>query len=216
MNNWLLPLGLGIAGGISGSAPIGPTELWLTNAVLPPKKSTSSIIAFVVGIIFMDILYAGIAFWGYYVYFKGTDLGNVLAMVAAAGLLCLGCYELYTLRKSQENKPGQDLSNANNSDKIGHAFGIGMILGSNPAFIAYWMVIATVLSSYGIETVHIVTAGLFFLGLGIGDIIWYGAFVKVVSKGMAFISLRLIRWLRVGIAVGFIIFGSLVLIALIG
>jgi len=216
MNNWLLPLGLGIAGGISGSAPIGPTELWLTNAVLPPKKSTPSIIAFVVGIIFMDILYAGIAFWGYYVYFKGTDLGNVLAMVAAGGLLCLGCYELYTLRKSQENIPGQELSNANNSENIGHAFGIGMILGSNPAFIAYWMVIATLLSSYGIETVHILTAGLFFLGLGIGDIIWYGAFVKVVSKGIAFISLRFIRWLRVGIAVGFIIFGSLVLIALIG
>jgi threonine/homoserine/homoserine lactone efflux protein len=215
MNNWLLPLGLGIAGGIFGSAPIGPTELWLTNAVLPPRKSSSSIIAFVVGIIIMDIFYAAITFWGYYAYFKGTDLANVLAAVAAAGLFCLGCYELFMLRKPVVKNPAQDLYPSDTSKNIGNAFGIGMILGSNPAFIAYWMVVATVLSSYGVETVQVAAAGLFFIGLSIGDIIWYGTFVKIVSKGIAFISSRIIRWLRVGIAAGFIIFGGLVLIALI-
>ena len=196
-------LALGCFCGVLSSVPMGPTNLWVARAVFPPEKPLPNVALFCAGIIITDAICAFIAFFGYHVYFEETQLGTTLTVVVAIAVLVLGSLELQqTLKRDEDSEKKPDRPGTTFRD-----FGIGLLLGSNPAFIFFWLLVAETLNEWGFPDLVNWPAPLFFVGIGIGDFIWYPGFFRLVKKGLSYFSRKLILTLRLLTAVGLIGFG---------
>lgn len=199
---------VGVVSGIISSVPIGPTNLWIANALLPPRKSRLNLFCFVSAIILMDTLYALIAFWGYYSYLKETKFGVGLGFVVAIGLMVLGIYELYDSKR--QVKTSQEtiaqLAPHSTSKTVGD-FLIGILLGANPTFIIYWLAVAHVCDDLGIHQLNSGFALVVCLGVILGDTLWYGSLIALLKRGLHLISGPFIIYLRGMIGLGFVVFG---------
>jgi len=197
-------LALGCFCGVLSSIPIGPTNLWVARAVFPPEKPLPNVALFCSGIIITDAICAFIAFFGYHVYFEETQLSITLAVIVAIAVLVLGFLELQqTLKRDEGSEKKPDRPGTTVRD-----FGIGLLLGSNPAFIFFWLLVAETLNEWGFPDLVSWPAPLFLVGIGIGDIIWYSVFFRLVKKGLSYFSRKFILTLRLSTAVGLIGFGA--------
>jgi len=197
-------LTLGCFCGVLSSVPIGPANLWVARAAFPPEKPVPNVVSFCAGIIIIDVICAFIAFFGYHVYFEETHLGTTLTVIVAIAVLVLGSLELHlTLKRDEDSEKKPDRPGTTFRD-----FGIGLLLGSNPAFIFFWLLVAEMLNEWGFPDIVSWPAPLFFVGIGIGDFIWYPGFFRLVKKGLSYFSRKMILMLRLSTAVGLIGFGA--------
>lgn len=212
---FLLLILAGMISGISSSAPIGPANLWVANAILSPQKR--HIISFSFGIIVIDIVYAFIAFTGYFVILKGSHIEFAMGLFSSIGLAALGLYELLSLKKEVKTKASHpnkkqldaiDKPNPYTGYTAFRDFTIGMFLcGANPVFILFWVFVAKLIHTYGYEQINVYNSFLVYLGIALGDVLWYSFFAMIVKKGRRFFSVRFLTYLRFAISFGLIIFG---------
>lgn len=201
----------GIFGGLASSVPVGPTNLWIVNAVVPPKKSDRNIAAFLSGIIITDVLCAFISFWGFYTYFNKTTYAQGIAIVGAFALVAYGITELFKSKAVDDIAIQEKKSNAH----WGRDLFFGLVIGSNPAFVVFWVFVAGALSGWGLNDVMSWPAPMFYVGMVIGDLAWYIGFTLVMKKGVKYLSQKIIYMTRLGIAFSFIAFGISALIQLL-
>lgn len=198
----------GIVSGILSSAPIGPANLWLATAAIPPAKAFGNLVAYVAGIITIDIAYAAIAFYGYFVYFDGTELGRWMGIVGGLGLVVLGALEAWKLRSDHPNADAINQAGYKPGTSRTKDFAIGaFICGSNPAFIMFWMMIAKEMSEYGITDLGTGDAIYVFVGIALGDVLWYSLFSAMVKFGLNYISARFLRYVRISVALSLVALG---------
>lgn len=204
----LVSLIIGMASGISSSAPVGPANLWIATAVIPPKRKLKNIIAFIFGVIVIDILYAFVAFWGYFTYLQGKALNKWVGLVGGIGLVILGIFEYFDTKKKhhkQDDYVQEELSEYHSPLKD---FSVGIFLcTSNPAFVLFWVFVASVAHNWGVENLKSWKAVFVFLGIALGDLLWYLGFMKMVKKGLKLVSQKFIGYVRMAIAIGFVAFG---------
>ena len=199
----------GSIAGIITSLPIGPTNLWIAHAVLPPKKLLRNIIAFVFGLIFFDVFYAFLAFWGYSEWFRNSSYASWALFIAGAGLIVLGSLGMKSAFLANFE---QEISDAQGpSLKLWGDFSSGLLLGANPSFIGYWVVVAGLVSEY--SPPNAVDLGLYavFAGIVVGDLLWYALFIATAKRYLTVVSPRLIRMSRFATATIFIALGVSVL-----
>ncbi len=208
MTGPLLLLMVGVISGVISSVPIGPTNLWIANALLPPKKPRLNLFCFVSAITLMDTLYALIAFWGYYSVLKETAFGIGLGFTVAIGLMVLGIYEIFDSKR--HTKMGQETMASVSPNSPPKALGdlfIGILLGANPTFIIYWLAVAHVCDDFGIHHLDTGFALVVCLGVVLGDTLWYGSLITLLKRGLHLISGSFIVRLRSMIGFGFVAFG---------
>lgn len=215
----LIFLGLGIISGICSSVPIGPTNLWVAKAVLPPARTRSAIAAFVAGIVFFDVLYAALAFWGYSKYLQGTWLEQWLGYAVSLILIGYGIAEWISIKKApstlKEANAADTHQAAQKRSALLPCLGLGLLFGSNPGFMAFWLTLADLLEGWQPASLQTLTSLPFYPGIIFGDILWYGGLVIAIHKGLSWISDKGITWVRKIIALGFIALGSFSFVKLV-
>jgi len=205
----LLLLMVGVISGIISSVPIGPTNLWIANALLPPKKPRLNLFCFVSAITLMDTLYALIAFWGYYSFFRETAFGVGLGFAVALGLMALGFYEIYDSKRQAKSR--QETVSPNSASKTVGDFFLGILIGANPTFILYWLAVAHACDDFGIDHLDTGFALVVCLGVVLGDALWYGGLITLLERGLHLISSTFIIRLRGTIGYGFVVFALLLI-----
>ena len=201
-----LLFGIGTITGILTSLPMGPTNLWIVHAVLPPAKPMREILAFVFGLIFFDCFYALLSFWGFSSWFERSSYRSLFEAIAGLGLVGIGAYGFYTAYHLRE-----DLEIlADEKRGLIPAFSSGMLLGANPSFIAYWIVVASLTTEYFPD---LGTLGLYaiFLGIVSGDILWYTGFILFVKRYLRNVSRRFSKFSKLAVAGVFIFVGCSIL-----
>lgn len=198
---------VGVISGVISSVPIGPTNLWIANALLPPKKPRLNLFCFVSAITLMDTLYALIAFWGYYGYLRESAFGVGLGFAVAIGLMVLGIYEICDSKRQVKTVQGTIAPASTNSrSKTFRDFFIGILLGANPTFILYWLAVAHACDDFGIHHLDTGFALIVCLGVVLGDALWYGGLITLLERGLHLISNSFIGTLRGMIGFGFVVF----------
>ena len=215
----------GMASGISSSAPIGPSNLWVVNAVLNPQKK-SSLWGFILGVIVLDVLYAFIAFWGYFYLLDDPRIKFQMGLATSFGLVILGLLEFKNNRKAKPNSESQEKLPTQNpffkkiktlESTFLRDFFIGAFLcGSNPVFISFWILVADNIQAYGIVGLNTFKSIYVFFGIALGDLIWYQFFAKLIKKSESLFSYRLISGIRNVIALGLIAFGVVTFVKTLG
>lgn len=203
-------ISFGVLAGIASSVPIGPSNLWIANAALSSEKKMINALTFSVGVVVMDILYAWIAFWGYFAFFDETAVGSVLRWAGSGGLIVLGVFDFMATRK-KPNLPEAGCAEAKPAllDFVSGAF----LCGSNPAFILFWLFLVGVVDQYSwAEGLKTWTVLWVFAGIAIGDLLWYFGFYKLIELSSKYISERVLVRLRQVCALGLIVFGVTTLI----
>lgn len=199
---------LGVASGICSSAPIGPANLWIASATIPPIKPIKNIVFFSFGIICVDLLYAFIAFWGYFSYIKNSSLSSWVGVAGGIGLVVLGFVETRSAKTSVDLDVGKNIGKQSSNARGLRDFFVGsFICGSNPAFILFWVFVASQVGKLNIDSLTPASMTLILLGVAVGDLFWYSFFYLAAKKGMSLLSEKLIYYMRVSIGVCLILFG---------
>lgn len=199
----------GMLAGLVTALPIGPTNLWLAQSMLPPAKPFRNILSFIVGLIFLDAFYASLAFWGYTLWIKESGYNSAVGLAAGAGLLAIGIAGLLSF--AREPKLETRSSEGAGAVSCVKDFLFGLLLGSNPAYIAYWIGVARMAESYGSIDLGPWNFYLIFAGIVLGDVLWYSLFLLLLKRVAVRISPVFARRSRVLISLVFIVFGLMVL-----
>lgn len=203
------------AGGVSGilsSAPVGPANLWIVSALAPPSKKTRNIIAYVLGIIIVDLVYAQLAFKGYSSYFQGTESERWLGVIGGLGLIVIGALECKNLYSRNDNNANDTPSTPGSRGSCIKDFAVGaFICGSNPVFIMFWLMVANNINEFGITNLDSNNAIYVLIGIVAGDALWYSGFTKTVKMGLTKIPNKIIYYLRLSIAASIIALGLMAL-----
>ena len=187
--------------------PPGPTEFWIARRVLNLQKPRLGY--FIAGVIACDVLYAAIAFWGYYGVIQKSGFTLMISAVGASALVILGIYDFWKFRK----EPMMITSGSKEIPKesIFDDFGSGFFLcGFNVVFILFWVFFAATLFGLGLkmQVGHNIAV---LVGIVIGDYIWYKIFEWFVSRGKKRLSSRWFHWLQQSFSLGLCIFGMIAL-----
>jgi threonine/homoserine/homoserine lactone efflux protein len=197
-----------MAAGLVTALPIGPTNLWLAQAALPPAKPQKNIFAFVVGLIFLDAFYATLAFWGYSHLLKDSSYLPFVGIAAGLGLIAIGVHGALAARLSA----GPEVTKCSvESGSWLRDLLIGLCIGSNPMYIAYWIGVARMSEAYVSESLAAWGSYVIFAGIVAGDILWYALFLAVLRRFAPKVNMTYARRSRYVIAVVFLAFGVMVL-----
>lgn len=200
----LFPLIIGILSGIGSSAPLGPTNFWIVYRVL--ELGRSKIQSFVWGVIFADVLYAHIAFWGYYHYLQERNISTGIGLLGALLLIVLGIKGLRQQKDESNDSFRKIKDKANISNWMKDATTGFVISASNPTFIFFWLFVASFVSKSGFQ-LNIMTALLVYLGIILGDLLWYEGFAWIVLKGKDKLSDKWMKRISQVISWSIILFG---------
>lgn len=200
----LIYLATSLVSGFCSSAPLGPINLWLVDATI--RRCWHEIYFYLAGVIIVDIGFAAIALWGYFNILNGSSIKGTIALVGGVFLIFLGILGLYKLRTKKEfSKLAGKTKITHNSVK--NFFTGAMLCGSNPAFLMFWIFIANLLNQRYPGPPAPLYLGIFLLGVGLGDGLWFGLLIKLVSKGLGYANPKIVTMIRYMIALGFVIFG---------
>ena len=193
----------GIIGGVISSMPPGPTEFWIARRVLNQEQPRLNY--FIAGVITCDILYAGIAFWGYYGVIQKSGLTLIISAVGASALVILGLYDFWKFRKQPclINEGLKDISNETVLDDYASGF---FLCGFNVVFVLFWVFFAATLFGMGLkmQVVHNIAV---LAGIVVGDCIWYKIFEWFVFRGKQRLSSSWFHWLQQSFSLGLCLFG---------
>ncbi len=198
-------LAFGVVAGFISSTPLGPINLLVAEHYLHQAKF--KIIYFLGGVLFADLLYAFIAFWGYYTLVNELPIEKYVIPVGSTFIIALGALSLLGLLKRRDGTP---LKKKKKNVKIASpawSFVQGVFLcAANPAFLIYWIYMAstqqkmfTELLQYSAAPSSIMLA-LVLAGVIVGDLIWFGSFTKLLKFGAKKMGVKIIEKIRFIIA----------------
>ena len=203
---------VGLVSGFCSSAPLGPINLWLVEAVSSQRRR-SSIFAFLSGVIITDMVFAATALWGYFALIRQTGLERTIILAGASFLIIMGLISLVRLRRNGETTPARGPGFlAGITGPAGHFFSGALFCGSNPAFLMFWVFVVNLMEK-GLEHYKLdpFNSALFLAGVALGDAVWFTLLTTLVRKGLNIAKPRLLLGLRVGIAGAFLVFGVIAL-----
>lgn len=196
---------LGVICGVFSSTPPGPINLLIADSVLGGKKI--NIKSFLGGIILIDMIFALIAIWGYYTFLEGTNFGYYLAIFGGLLLMILGAFGLkQTLNPEVDKKTDDRFSNTTFFLK-----GI-LLMVSNPGFLAFWVIVANQIDQIALHEITTLRTFPFLIGIGLGDLIWFILFIRLLRFGAGKMSFNIIGKTRLGISVLMILLGGFTMI----
>ncbi len=119
--------------------------------------------------------------------------------------------------KDDPNRPISEFREGSAAHRV-RDFTKGLVLcGSNPAFLLFWVYVATTLEKYGIEAVSFGKIVWVLVGIVIGDLLWFSLFIKLLKMGAERLKGKLIRGVRVAISFFLIVLGlSTVVVSIFG
>jgi threonine/homoserine/homoserine lactone efflux protein len=193
--------------GIISSTPPGPINLLIADRILSNRKS--SYVAFLSGIISIDILFAILAFWGYYQFFSESNFGVGLSISASIFLILLGAISVKNAIKSEEelSPRGSQTRSSFVKDYITGFF----LCGSNPGFLVWWVFVATKFKSLGLIELDAWLMLIIAIGIAVGDLIWFVLYIKLLKIGRNKIGKGSIKKLRIVVAILLILLGIITL-----
>ena len=195
----------GLLSGFCSSAPLGPINLWLIEAII--ADTVKSLKWFLLGVILVDMAFASMAVWGYYKYVAGSSYLQPLEIGAGIFLLMLGVFSFAKLKKDT----GQDLGASKKSPlPLGgfKHFMLGMtICGSNPGFLMFWLFVVNFINTSLDLTFTLLGNLIFVLGVGLGDGLWFSFLARLVKKGLNLAKPKILLGIRYAIAFAFLGFG---------
>lgn len=199
-------LGSGFTAGFLSSFSIGPTTLWLAQAKLPPKKPQLNINLFLLSVIFMDVGYAALTFWGQHYLQQEVNTTILIQRILGAAIAILGFFDL---KDAFNNKITDKLTTKQktNFTSAGKDFTIGALYGANPAFILYWLFCAQILSRFGLDQLTGFMGILFCFGILVADLFLYITYLKLLDKGLSFIPHKFVKIIKASIGTMLIGFG---------
>lgn len=198
----------GLISGFCSSAPLGPINLWLVEAVI--ENTRRSIKWFLAGVICTDLAFAAVAIWGYYEFFQDSKYANLAQIVMGFFLLGIGIVTFWQLRNPREERKQKSPIDSNTT--AAKSFFMGSSLcGSNPGFLIFWLFVVNFISENLSVAATILTNLVFLLGVALGDGLWFTLLVKLVRKGLNLAKPKILLSIRYGICFGFFCFGSVTL-----
>jgi threonine/homoserine/homoserine lactone efflux protein len=208
MEHAFLYLIAGMIGGFCSSAPIGPINLWVADAVL--QNRTQPLTRFLAGVIVCDMIYAAFAAWGYYSWLADETLKSAFHWVGGIFLIGLGIFGIF---KNKDQKINQSEGKTSWRDSTLANFFAGFVMtGSNPAFLLFWVAAIDVINRTISAHPSPVAIAAFLLGIGLGDGIWFRALAALVKKGGAKLNPKLLGHFRLLIAAVFIGIGVMAIV----
>lgn len=198
---------IGIICGFCSSAPLGPINLWLANAVLE-KGRNAKFLPYLSGVILSDLIFAGLAAWGFKYASKFENFSLYIALAGGLFLIFLGTMSIFRLLKND----AQDIANGKTTTykSAPKEFVLGMILCiSNPAFLLFWTFVMGTLNKFHLSPNTIMTLGVFLFGIAAGDYLWFRTLIELAHKGKEKLGNQPIFVLRWIIAILFIAVGIL-------
>jgi threonine/homoserine/homoserine lactone efflux protein len=197
----------GIAGGFSSSAPIGPINLWLTDATL--AKDDDRIKPFVAGVIAVDCLWAALAAWGYQAWLSRSGFATGLTLLGGAFLITLGVLGMIKLRAVRK---GDQERVARKPRPIVDALLGAMFCGGNPGFPMFWVFAIDLARTHLGVVMEGATLPAFLCGVATGDCLWFIVLTTVVRRGERAVAPGALTFVRAGIAALFLLIGGFTLV----
>lgn len=184
--------------------PVGPVNLWVAYSLLNQGKR--AVFWFLCGVIVSDLAYVTFAFLSYFFWSSENglfDLGKNWTILSGLFVMVLGIFFLVKNQSkietiTQKVSPKADAKN----------FLTGLVLcASNAMLFVMWIFFAGIFASYGLILTNSWLVIWVVLGVLIGDILWFVAFVKVLEKGKTRISPSFNYRLQKILAIALVIFG---------
>jgi threonine/homoserine/homoserine lactone efflux protein len=200
-------LGMGCLAGFLSSTPLGPINLFVTNAVASGRQRTVRWL--VAGVISADVTYAGIAFFGFSKTGYGTDpLTKVIGVAGGLFLMVLGVLGIRTLRRGMTSQaPVVERRSAPAALALG-----AFLCGSNPGFLLFWLAVLRFLGGAAPFAATVFTAACFLAGVAIGDSLWFTLMTRLVDRQAKILKPRLVLGFRHAAAWAFVGLGMLALV----
>ncbi len=190
--------------GFIASAPVGPVNLWTAHWLLSRGRKT--VIWFLAGVILVDLIYVFLGFWSYFFLSLDSVFQGGKGWEIAGGIFIM-LVGFYSLAKNQKKatQPQPDHPSALQPWK---AFLTGALLcASNSMLFIMWFFIAGVYDSYALAADHVLSLSAVLLGVLVGDLLWFGAFVRLLEKGLTRLRPINLNRLQNLIAISLVLFG---------
>lgn len=197
----------GLVSGFCSSAPLGPINLWLVEAVI--KGELKALRWFLFGVIVVDLIFAVVAIWGYYKFLEDSPFLLPIQVGAGFFLIAIGLFGLIKLRKKDGTS---DLSDTMGKPVGGvfHHIIYGMtICGSNPGFLMFWLFVVNFMNDSLDLSFSLHGNVLFVVGVALGDWLWFRLLIWVVKKGLNLAKPKFLLVIRYLISFTFLSFGIL-------
>lgn len=200
-------LGVGLVSGFCSSAPLGPINLWLVEALIADTKK--AVIWFLTGVVITDLFFAWIAMWGYQEYLKDSGYTKHAQVLAGVFLVLVGIFTVTKLLKNSESarRAKRGARHGVKQSWKNLAFG-ATLCGSNPAFLMFWLFVVNFVNQSMDLQVTEFAQFLFLVGVALGDTLWFGLLAKLVKKGLNLAKPSILLGIRYVIALSFFAFGG--------
>ena len=196
----------GTIAGFCSSAPLGPINLWIVDTAA--RQVTSGIKSFLLGVIFVDLLFASIAIWGYSEIFQNSMVSGLFSPIAGSFMVILGFASLWGLIVRPPNQTKKESKRIILSTPIRNFLTGGTLCGSNPAFLMFWLYTVSLINKWAAPP-HPALVNIFFIaGVALGDSLWFGILIKIVRKGLNLAKPSILLFIRYAVACGFLGFGA--------
>jgi threonine/homoserine/homoserine lactone efflux protein len=194
-------LAFGTIAGFISSTPLGPINLLVAEHYLHQEKFT--IKYFLSGVLFADLLYAFISFWGYYTLVEEFPVEKYVIPIGSTFIIALGVLSLLGLLKRKDGTPVKPKKKVTKIASPMWSFVQGSFLCiANPGFLIYWVYMASTqqkmfgdILNYREQPTSIMLV-LVLLGVLIGDLIWFGSFIKLLKFGAKKMGVGIIKRIR--------------------
>ncbi len=195
----------GLVSGFCSSAPLGPINLWLVEAVIGNSKK--AIIWFLSGVLIVDITFVSLAVWGYYEYINGSHFVSRAQFAAGIFLIVIGIMSFLNLYRTKGAGTIHAIATKTSSPVKNFIMG-GALCGSNPGFLMFWLFVVNFLNQSFTLEMSMVPHLLFLIGVVAGDSLWFGLLIKLVAKGLTLAKPHILLNIRYAISWSYLGFGG--------
>ena len=206
--DYLVVILAGLISGFVASAPIGPINLLIAEYVMDHRGFDLN--AFLVGVIFIDLVFAALAFFGYHKLLLDTSVENWLIFAGGIFVIALGIIGL--LKKEGGKVAGFRVKRPS---KLAQFIKGVLLCGTNPAFLLFWIFVAgqiNLIIQHEIGTIEIL---ILLIAIGSGTSLWFYLYIKLLKKGLKRFNFSILTKIRKGISVSLILLGSAALFLMI-
>lgn len=200
---------IGVIAGFFSSSPIGAINILVAQFAL--SKQSKRVLAFVFGVIVVDVMFAIFASAGYAKIVQESAYHRWLQIGGGFILVFIGFFIFFqkanqTFVVSEFSLKEQDMAKGYLVFFRDFAYG-SILCASNPAFLVFWLFVANQISNI----IHIENSLFLFvlygLGIVIGDLFWFILFYEITKKSFSFLSFQGIKIVKKIFAILMLVFG---------
>lgn len=173
----LLLLIISVICGVISSTPPGPINLYIAQKVLLKNNHGRSSI--LLGIVFADVLFAALAFTGYYTFLKDNNIEKWIITLGSLLIIVLGIIQFIQNRKEVLVSKGKQPAISSLASFI-KGF---LLCGSNPGFLLWWVFVASKYSEFSITVKSLFDVVVVISGIALGDFLWFRLYIWLMERG---------------------------------